>query len=391
MLSFHICVNSVIFHYSFAQNASEPNHIAVQLDRFGDLDETGMGSFSIGTFDEKYIAVKDSPVLPVFSTEAQARRWSVALDAFEVAGRNVTLPKSTVPNAPSGKLISVLDTGASSMSIPRELVSAIYSSVDGAVYFDEVDMWFVPCLAAPEVALWFGGKRYPMHPLDTTQPHGFQFGTWPNQTYCTSAISPYTFSAGVGELDLLLGDNFLRNVYSVFDFGDTDPATGKNGQPYMKLLSVTNETEAGADFKASRTKALSSLPSLGDISALIELAKSDNETTTATSTTSTSSPPTKTGTSNLAGVADNDGSNSEIAQSVNKLVGLAPAMLGLLGLNALLVLVLVGMGVVLLRKKGSGGGVTRGVPRYEPVRLPPKNEGGVVGYDEPYEGRRYDA
>lgn len=54
------------------------------------------------------------------------------------------------------KLITVLDTGASVASIPIELVTAIYSSIDGAVFIEDAGIWFVPCLAAPQVAVWFG-------------------------------------------------------------------------------------------------------------------------------------------------------------------------------------------------------------------------------------------
>ncbi|KDQ06684.1 hypothetical protein BOTBODRAFT_39405 [Botryobasidium botryosum FD-172 SS1] len=374
----------------FKQNPWEPNHIAIQLDRLGDLDESGAGSFSIGTWDQRYIAVKDAPALPVFSAETEVTRWSVLLDAFEVSGHNVTLPKSTVSNAPSGKLLTVLDTGSSLMSIPKELVTAIYSSIEGAFYVEDVDIWFVDCLAVPEVALWFGGQRFLIHPLDLTQPQGLQFGSMPNQTWCTSVVSPATFGAGTSDLDLLLGDTFLRNVYAVYNFGDTNPATGAPGEPYVQILSLTDQTEAAADFKASRTKALASLPPLGNLAALQALANTENNssggTTSPTTTAGGSTPSTKLDAGNLAAATDND--PSSISQSINKLVGYAPVMLGLLGLNAVLVLVLAIMGVILFRKR-NGGAATRGAPRYEPVHLPPKHDIGSYGYEEPYSGRRY--
>lgn len=48
-----------------------------------------------------------------------------------------------------------------------------------------------------------------------------------------------------------MGDNFLRSVYSVYDYGDFD-ASGKMGNPYIKFLSVVNPNQASADFCESR-------------------------------------------------------------------------------------------------------------------------------------------
>jgi len=51
--------------------------------------------------------------------------------------------------------------------------------------------------------------------------------------------------------DWLVGDNFLRSVYSVYDFGDFD-ASGKMGDPYMKFLSLVEPNSASADFHKIR-------------------------------------------------------------------------------------------------------------------------------------------
>lgn len=51
--------------------------------------------------------------------------------------------------------------------------------------------------------------------------------------------------------DWLIGDNFLRSVYSVYDFGDFDSA-GKMGDPYVKLLSIVDPDEASIDYHLAR-------------------------------------------------------------------------------------------------------------------------------------------
>jgi hypothetical protein len=51
--------------------------------------------------------------------------------------------------------------------------------------------------------------------------------------------------------DWLIGDNVLRSVYSLYDFGDYD-SSGKMGNPYVKLLSIINPDEASVDFHKQR-------------------------------------------------------------------------------------------------------------------------------------------
>jgi saccharopepsin len=51
--------------------------------------------------------------------------------------------------------------------------------------------------------------------------------------------------------DFLMGDNFLRSVYSVYDFGDFD-ASGNMGNPYMKFLSLVDPNEASLEFHQLR-------------------------------------------------------------------------------------------------------------------------------------------
>lgn len=51
--------------------------------------------------------------------------------------------------------------------------------------------------------------------------------------------------------DWLVGDNVLRSMYSLYDFGDFD-STGKMGNPYIKLLPIVDPNNASADFTAVR-------------------------------------------------------------------------------------------------------------------------------------------
>ena len=51
--------------------------------------------------------------------------------------------------------------------------------------------------------------------------------------------------------DFLFGDNFLRSVYSVYDFGDFDSSRDM-GIPYMRFLSLVDPDQASVEFHELR-------------------------------------------------------------------------------------------------------------------------------------------
>lgn len=51
--------------------------------------------------------------------------------------------------------------------------------------------------------------------------------------------------------DWIVGDNVLRSIYSLYDFGDFD-SSGAMGDPYVKLLSLVDPNEASSEFAAAR-------------------------------------------------------------------------------------------------------------------------------------------
>ncbi|KAG8728100.1 hypothetical protein FRC12_022016 [Ceratobasidium sp. 428] len=118
----------------------------------------------------------------------------------------------------------------------------------------------VPCMAEAQLVFSIGGRDIPIHPLDLTQvttittTSGSQ-----NFTMCQNAYQPFSSNAGGGEVDYILGDAFLRNVYSLYDYGDyVQGFSGlAQGDPYMKLLPLTDPTAASAEFKTARAASLS--------------------------------------------------------------------------------------------------------------------------------------
>ena len=168
----------------------------------------------------------------------------------------------------------------------------------------------MPCTQEVNLGITIGGRRFPVHPLDIISP---SLSSTDNTTRYGTFI-PQSFSVGAGEFDLLLGDMFLRNVYSLYDFGDFQDAQGViMGNPYVKLLSITNATAASAEFHQLRGGSAN------------EANKISNAQTSAT------------------GYASSSSTLSTSSDSLDRLIRYAEIMLSLLAISTFLLIVAVGM------------------------------------------------
>ena len=125
--------------------------------------------------------------------------------------------------------------------------------------------------------------------------------------------------------DWLIGDNVMRSLYTVYDFGDFDDS-GKMGDPFMQLLSLVDPTTASKEFHSARGGTASTSITYTPVAVSGTNAASDGGSTTVTTT-------------------------SDIADTLNKLTAYIPAMLAVLALNALVILVAVIAGAVYLVRR----------------------------------------
>ncbi|KAJ7138448.1 aspartic peptidase domain-containing protein [Mycena crocata] len=249
----------------FAQNPTGADYIGISLSRTGDQEGTADASLTISEYDSDYEAVQNAPKVPQFPADSGA--WTVTLDAMSVNGKKIKW-ESSMRVAPAGKNIVHLDTGTTNIMMPAAQVAAIYSAIPGAVlspdsyipqtkFSTTYDVWVVPCNASVNVVATFGGQDFPIHPLDVTD---MQVVTSPdgrrNYTMC---IGTFTDVGSIveGASDALFGDTFMRNVYTVFDFG-TGGST--KGTPFVQMLSSTDATKSSSDLISVRTKAMANMP-----------------------------------------------------------------------------------------------------------------------------------
>ncbi|KAJ7056849.1 aspartic peptidase domain-containing protein [Mycena amicta] len=249
----------------FDQAPSSSNFIGIALSRTGDQEETADASLTIGEYDTAYASVATAPKVP--QNPVGSSGWRVTLDGLSINGKKINWP-STMAQAPAGKNIVHLDTGTTNIMMPVEQVAAIYSAIPGAVlspdssipmikFSESKDVFVVPCNATPNVVASFGGQDFPIHPLDVTD---MEVVTSPdgttNYTVCVGAFTSVG-SIVNGEEDALFGDSFLRNVYSVFNFGT---GGGKNETPFVQLLSLTDSTKSPQDLISVRLEAMKNMP-----------------------------------------------------------------------------------------------------------------------------------
>src|SRR6266404_3460023 len=107
---------------------------------------------------------------------------------------------------------------------------------------------------------------------------------------------------------MIVGDNVLRSMYSVYDFGDFD-SSGKMGDPYVKLLSIVDPNQASKEFATAR----------GTVPRNITYSAANSTATSGRTTVS---------------LSDN------ITNTLNKITTYFPIMLAILGLNAVVILLL---------------------------------------------------
>jgi hypothetical protein len=186
------------------------------------------------------------------------------------------------------------------------------------------------------MALQIGGAVLPLHPLDVSPT------SLSDSTTCVGSFVPQTVSVGAGEFDWLIGDNFLRSVYSVYDFGDFDES-GQMGNPYMQLLSIIDPDEASVDFHQARG----------------------------------GEPKTNITYQGLNGISAEPSFNisQDISASLERIGKYIPAMLGVVALNALILLVVAIAGTVIYCRRQRRRRVPARTPRgrMSPMPMNPRH------------------
>jgi len=138
----------------------------------------------------------------VYTNVIQEGYWQVIMDAVAVHGEDVL-----------NGVNSIIDTGTTLVIGTTSDVDRLYQNIPGAKNASDIHpgFWTVPCNAIPKVSLKFGGRPWEILPKNFNQGK-------------VSSGSADCVGGIISQSDLnfwIVGDVFLRNVYTVFDVGSS--------------------------------------------------------------------------------------------------------------------------------------------------------------------------
>jgi hypothetical protein len=151
--------------------------------------------------------------------------WEVPLEDAGVDGQTVGLSGRT----------AIMDTGTSYILMPEDDALAIHQKIQG--YKQEGETFFVPCDSASVVQFHFNQQVYNISTAD------WKGGEVDSGLCRSNIVGRQTFSAA----QWLVGDVFLKNVYSVFDFDNSRVGLGIMGDEEA-TVSSTNTSSTGTSI-----------------------------------------------------------------------------------------------------------------------------------------------
>ncbi|VDC00076.1 unnamed protein product [Peniophora sp. CBMAI 1063] len=364
----------------FADSPDLGNFTVVALGRSDDGESAGEGYLAIGEYPEQ---LKDSFAKADYvDVVEETGLFTVYVDAVKINGKGLPL-NSSVRSAPHGKAVATLDTGATAAQVTQDIFDAIYQSIPGAFYRADVGYYVVPCLPpdAPNITITIGGVDVYINPLDLTTFKDLRPDY--NYSFCQSAFTVFDLGPGFAGRDFLLGDSFLRNVYTSFYYGALNASYGWVKSPAVKLVPETGTHDVHttySDFLNVRRQKLASSPpeaTRAQIEKIIsEMLNSDNTTSGAVE--------------DVASGASTDSNASSYQSLLDKLDTFAPIVFGLLGAIVVVLFGLLGVGITLCIRRGrTVGGVRAASALYAPVPAPTRFKEPVPEYRDE-ENARYD-
>ncbi|KAG1732509.1 aspartic peptidase domain-containing protein [Suillus lakei] len=178
--------------------------MAFQLTRFingtsVNTEEPG-GSFTMGFINSSlYTGTIDYQALP-----ATPSYWTLPMKSLTVQGNSVTIPTGTSSD-------SAIDTGTTLVGGPSSAIQNIFAQIPGSQ--PGTGSWqgyyTYPCSTVVNVAISFGGPSWPISPAD------FQLVKL-SDSQCIGAF--FELTTGGTAPSWIVGDTFLKNVYSVFRY-----------------------------------------------------------------------------------------------------------------------------------------------------------------------------
>ncbi|KAJ7588116.1 aspartic peptidase A1 [Mycena floridula] len=227
--------------------------MAFQLTRYIDDEQAQElepgGSFTMGFLNSSfYTGDVDYNSIP----DGKTSYWTQTISSITVQGSSITLSSDSDAYA-------AIDTGTTLVGGPATDIAAIYAQIPGsAAGTGNYDGYYTyPCDTTVDVTMAFGGKSWSISSAD------FLLAQL-NKDTCLGAF--FELATGSSAPSWIVGDTFLKNVYSVFRYNPaavgfaqlSDYALSLNGDNNAKVPTATIGSVAAAVAATAGTRESSS-------------------------------------------------------------------------------------------------------------------------------------
>lgn len=185
--------------------------------------------------------------------------WLLNVNSLSVQGKTVSVGSSS---------LAAIDTGTTLIAAPSAVTTDIWAAVPGSIALtgEYAGLYAFPCSTSVTVTISFGGSAWTIDPADMNIGSVSSSVSGTTSEMCAGGIFDIGTSIGSGS-DVptwVVGDTFLKNVYSVFR---ADPAA----VGFAQLSGGASTTTTGSSTSSS-TATSSSNPLVGAASTNMNIA-----------------------------------------------------------------------------------------------------------------------
>ncbi|PIL22776.1 transporter [Ganoderma sinense ZZ0214-1] len=151
-----------------------------------------------------------------FTGDIETHPLSSSIGYWMIGGGSVTVNGEAVSSV--SQIQTIIDSGSTLITAPTDAADAFWQNVDGSSQAEQ-GLYTFPCNTVPEVAFSWGGQSWSISANDLNLGP-LEEGS----SDCVGAITGADL--GLGDDVWLLGDTFMKNVYTVFNADQGNESVG---------------------------------------------------------------------------------------------------------------------------------------------------------------------